>query len=63
MLTGKHPFYKEGDTEDSYIQRICKAPLDQLLDKYYEVYDISPMAKSLISRLLARGTSDRYRVA
>jgi serine/threonine protein kinase len=63
MLTGKHPFYKGGDTEDSYIQRICKTSLEQTLDKLFETYDISVMARSFIKRLLARGISDRYRIA
>lgn len=62
MLTGKHPFYKDGDTEDSYVKRICKTSLDQILDKYFETYDISPMARSFVTRLLGRGISDRYRI-
>lgn len=62
MLTGKHPFYQNGDTEDSYIKRICKTSLESTLDKHFETYDISPMAQSLITRLLARGISDRYRI-
>lgn len=62
MLSGKHPFYIDGDTEHSYVQRICKDSFEQTLDKHFETYDISPMAQSLIKRLLARGISDRYRI-
>lgn len=28
MLTGKHPFYKSGDTEESYTNRISKTELN-----------------------------------
>jgi serine/threonine protein kinase len=63
MLTGKHPFYKSGDTEESYTNRISKTELNKNLQVYFSKYDISPMAQSLLTRLLARGISDRYRVA
>ena len=63
MLTGKHPFYKDGDTEKSYVKRICSANIDVTLDNYFETYELSPMARSFIKRLLGRGISDRYRIA
>ena len=62
MLTGKHPFYQSGDTEDSYTQRISKTNIDKSLQKSLEKYNMSREAKSLITRLLAKGISDRYRV-
>lgn len=63
MLTGKHPFYIKGDTEETYIQRISKSPLEKTLASHFEKYAISANAQSLIYRLLARGLSDRYRCA
>ena len=63
MLTGKHPFYIKGDTEETYIQRISKQKLDKTLEAHFEKYSISECAQSLITRLLARGISDRYRSA
>ena len=41
MLTGKHPFYQSGDTEETYIQRISKGNITQLLQYSYEKYNIS----------------------
>ena len=32
MLTGKHPFYKSGDSEESYTQRISKSDLHKTLE-------------------------------
>ena len=63
MLTGKHPFYLSGDTDETYIHRISKTMLDKTLSQSFEKYDISLLAQSFIRRLLARGISDRYRVA
>jgi serine/threonine protein kinase len=62
MLTGKHPFYKDGDTEKSYVKRICNTNLDKTLEIYFETYELSPLARSFIKRLLGRGISDRYRI-
>ena len=31
MLTGRHPFYQYGDTEETYIQRISKGPIAQII--------------------------------
>jgi len=62
MLTGKHPFYLSGDTEETYIHRISKTSLDLTLKQSFEKYDLSPLAQSFIKRLLAKNISDRYRV-
>jgi len=62
MLTGKHPFFFSGDDEASYTHRISKEPIEQLLANNMNKFDISPLAQSLLKRLLARGISDRYRV-
>jgi serine/threonine protein kinase len=35
MLTGKHPFYKSGDTEESYTNRISKTELNKTLKIYF----------------------------
>jgi serine/threonine protein kinase len=63
ILTGKHPFYVKGDTEETYIKRISKSNLEKTLDSHFEKYAISEHAQSLLYRLLARGLSDRYRCA
>ena len=63
MLTGKHPFYQSGDTEESYIQRISKQNIQRLLQNSYEKYSISRNAQTLIDRLLARAISDRYKAS
>ena len=63
MLTGKHPFYVPGDTEETYIQRISKGNLDSILKQNCQIYNISKLAQSLLVRLLVRGISDRYRCA
>jgi len=44
MLTGRHPFYKREDTEESYIDRISKQSLDGHLKKGFLRYEIEPMA-------------------
>ena len=63
MLTGVHPFYSKGDTEEIYIKRISKKNLESMLVPLFKEYDISVSAQTLITRLLARNISDRYRVA
>ena len=62
MLTGRHPFYNHGDDEVIYINRISKEPIDKILQTNMNKFDISPLAQSLLKRLLCRGISDRYRV-
>lgn len=37
--------------------------IQKTLSVYFQKYEISPLAQSFIERLLARGISDRYRVA
>ena len=44
MLTGKHPFYIKGDTEETYIKRISKNPLEKTLFNHFEKYAISQHA-------------------
>lgn len=60
LLTGKHPFYLPGDKEQTYTQRISKGSLEPLLREAISKFEISPLAQSLIERLLAKGISDRY---
>lgn len=38
MLIGKHPFYAKNDVEKTYIERICKAPLDKILTNSFINY-------------------------
>ena len=63
ILTGKHPFYVKGDTEETYIKRISESHIEKTLSQHFEKYAISEKAKSLLYRLLARSRSDRYRCA
>jgi hypothetical protein len=44
MLTGKHPFYVKGDTEETYIKRISKNPIEKTLASHFEKYAISANA-------------------
>lgn len=55
MLTGRHPFYKDGDNEKTYISKIstqdleaCTVPLKNKL------------ANSLFWRLCSRSLTERY---
>jgi serine/threonine protein kinase len=48
MLTGKHPFYHKGDTEQSYIDRIAKGQLDIKLKENFQKYNISILAQSFL---------------
>jgi hypothetical protein len=41
MLTGEHPFYKKGDTEESFINRISKEDIEKRLVLFFEEYQIS----------------------
>ena len=61
-LTGKHPFHFNGDDEHAYITRINREPIDQILEKNCKKYELSELSTSLLKRLLARNTQDRYRV-
>lgn len=61
ILTGKHPFYVKGDTEETYIKRISESRIEKTLQSHFEKYAISERAQSLLLRLLARSRSDRYR--
>jgi serine/threonine protein kinase len=62
MLTGKHPFHVESDTERQFIHRISKEDIASRLSNNLEYYEISKLAKSFLKCLLARAISDRYRV-
>ena len=44
ILTGKHPFYVKGDTEETYIKRISEGPIQRTLDAHFEKYAISERA-------------------
>lgn len=35
MLIGKHPFYAKNDVEKTYIDRICNAPLEKILNNSF----------------------------
>ena len=63
MLTGRHPFYQYGDTEETYIHRISKGRIDQIIKDDLDQFEVSELAKSLIIRLLGRSVQERYRVA
>ena len=41
ILTGKHPFYVKGDTEETYIKRISESPIEKTLASHFDKYDIS----------------------
>jgi hypothetical protein len=38
MLIGKHPFYAKNDVEKTYIDRICNAPLEKILNNSFMSY-------------------------
>jgi hypothetical protein len=38
MLIGKHPFYAKNDIEKTYIDRICNAPLEKILNNSFMNY-------------------------
>jgi serine/threonine protein kinase len=63
MVTGYHPFYERGDSEDGFIKKISRPNLEQTLDAKLEKHDLSPQFKSFVKRLLARSISDRYMIA
>ena len=44
MLTGEHPFYKKGDTEESFIHRISKEDIEKWLGLFFLDYNISSQA-------------------
>jgi hypothetical protein len=44
MLTGEHPFYKKGDTEESFINRISKEDIEKWLGLFFLDYNISSQA-------------------
>ena len=52
ILTGKHPFYKPGEGEQSYIRRISEESLKS--------ESLSALADSLFYKLCALSPSDRY---
>lgn len=53
MLTGKHPFYRDGDNEKSYINKIASQELEIPIS-------LSPLANSLFWRLCSKSLTDRY---
>lgn len=53
MLTGKHPFFKKGDNEKSYIKRISQGDLEVEIP-------FSDLAASLFWKLCSRSLADRY---
>jgi serine/threonine protein kinase len=55
MLTGRHPFYREGDNEKTYIKKITSPELFDSVDMPF-----SMEAKSLFLKLCSRNLSDRY---
>jgi serine/threonine protein kinase len=63
MLTGKHPFYAEGDSEEFYIAKIADQSIESELEKAFEQYNLSNLAKSFIKRLLALSVSNRYLIS
>lgn len=44
ILTGKHPFYIKGDTEETYIKRISESDIEKTLKSHFEKYAISERA-------------------
>jgi len=44
ILTGRHPFYKNGDDEKKYINRISTEPLVETLENACKKYGIGELA-------------------
>ena len=53
MLAGHHPFFRNGDNEQSYTKRISSS--DLVLEK-----PLNGLANSLFSHLCSRSLSERY---
>jgi len=62
MLTGRHPFHVAGDDEKSYISRISKESVEQIMATNVTKYKMSSHVRDLLAKLLVRGISDRYTV-